>query len=119
MSKNLHKRLRELQKVAALHQNQASTPIGVAAQSFFAKASEGLRPVGELADTNSVAAVSDANIAATMAIGTPEHYKIIRRDLVFVMILIIVMIGLLFGLSWLTNNTALAQWIVNLGSSIR
>ena len=109
MSKNLNKRLRELQKVAALHQNQTNTPIGVASQQVSGLAGQ------FTTDTHSVAAISNA----TMAIGTPEHYKVIRRDLVFVVILMIVMIGLLFGLDWLVNNTALAQWIVNLGSSIR
>jgi len=98
MSKNLHKRLRELQRVAALHQNQTVAPIGASV-------------------------ISDAGVAsepsATMAIGTPAHYKVIRKDLNFVVILMLVMIALLLGCWWLVNNTALAQWIVNLGSSIR
>ncbi|MFA5009613.1 MAG: hypothetical protein WC553_00020 [Patescibacteria group bacterium] len=100
MSKNLHKRLRELQRVAALHQNQAVAPIGA--------------PV--ISDTTVSAAPS---AAATMAIGTPAHYQVIRKDLIFVVILMLVMVALLLGCWWLVNNTALAQWIVNLGSSIR
>ena len=106
MSKNLNKRLRELQKVAALHQNQPVAPIGAPVISGTAVSATPIASAGERS-------------TFTMAIGTPEHYKVIRRDLVFVVILMVVMIGLLFGLDWLVNNTALAQWIVNLGSSIR
>jgi len=98
MSKNLTKRLRELQRVAALHQDKTVAPIGA--------------PV-----------ISDTQVSATpsvtMAIGTPEHYKVIRKDLVFVVILMVIMITALFGLTWLVGHTSLAQWIVNLGSSIR
>lgn len=124
MSKNLHRRLRELQKIAALHQNQTATPIGgvpqnIAEQPYSAPASA----FAEATVDKSKGLRQDSGLTgqqtATMAIGTPEHYKVIRRDLVFVMILIIVMVGLLFGLDWLVNNTALANWIVNLGSSIR
>jgi len=106
MSKNLHKRLRELQRIAALHQTQTATAIGGVPQNAV------------IASDNS-AAVSSTNTAAAMAIGTPAHYRVIRRDLVFVMILMFVMIGLLFGLDWLVGHTGLAQWIVRLGGSIR
>jgi hypothetical protein len=101
MSKNLHKRLRELQRVAALHQDKAVAPIGAAVVS------------------DSGVTFTPAASVATMAIGTPAHYKVIRKDLVFVVILMLVMVALLFGLTWLVGHTGLAQFIVNLGSSIR
>lgn len=117
MSKNIHKRLRELQRVAALHQiNPNGTPLGTVAPT----------PTGSQGFGAPV--VSDAQVATpatgerstfTMAIGTPAHYKVIRKDLNFVVILMLVMVALLFGCWWMVNNTGLAGWIVNLGSSIR
>lgn len=98
MAKNLHKRLKELQRVAAMHQNQTVAPIGM--------------PV-----------ISDTQVAETPAaavtIGTPEHYKFIRKDLVFVVILMLATVAALIGLTFLVDNTGFAQWIVNLGNSIR
>ncbi len=98
MSKNLNKRLRELQRVAALHQNQPVAPIGASV----------------LSNTP-----TSASSTAATAIGTPEHYKVIRKDLIFVVILMAITITLLFGLDWVVNNTGLADWIVKLGVSIR
>ncbi len=98
MSKNLNKRLRELQRVAALHQNQPVAPIGVPVLS------------------NTPTSTSSTAVAA---IGTPEHYKVIRKDLIFVVILMAITVALLFGLDWVVNNTGLADWIVRLGTVIR
>jgi hypothetical protein len=105
MSKNLHKRLRELQRIAALHQPQAATAIGGVPQTAVI--------------ANDGTAVISNTPTATMAIGTPAHYQVIRRDLVFVVILMVIMIGLLLGLDWLVGHTGLAQWIVGLGNAIR
>ena len=102
MSKNLHKRLRELQRVAALHQNQAATAIGGVPQNAV------------IADDNSAVVSNTA-----MAIGTPEHYHAIRRDLVFLMVVLISMVALLLVCWWLVGHTALASWIIRAGSAIR
>lgn len=99
MAKNLHKRLRELQRVAALHQNQPVAPIGAPVVSDVAA------PVAEA--------------VAKMEIGTPEHYGVIRRDLNFLVPVLFAMIILLLACWWLVGHTALASWIIKLGTTIR
>jgi len=107
MSKNLHKRLRELQRVAALHQTQTATAIGGVPQNAV------------IASDNSVTVSGTTATAATMAIGTPEHYHAIRRDLVFLMVVLVSMVALLLVCWWLVGHTALSNWIIRAGSSIR
>jgi len=99
MSKKHLKRLKELQRLQALHQYAAESPVETPAEvAIVAPESTG---------------VQTASTDITL-----DSHRVIKRDLIGLIILIVAMLLLLVALNWLIDHTALSQWIIKVAGFI-
>ena len=103
MSKKHLKRLKELQRLQALHQGASTS-----------SPRENIldQPIGEEPVTSPVPP------PVTVAVVADDPHTVIKRDLVGLLVLIGAMLVSLVGLNWLIDNTALSQWIIKIAGFV-
>jgi len=99
MSKKFRKSAKEIGRLQNLYQLDSNQP------------KESVKPVSKLASNNS----ESDNMHIIGNRQTVKH-AVIKQDLVFVSILIVVMIALLFGLNYLATTTNFGAWLAGLVS---
>ncbi len=101
MSKKSKKSAKEIERLQNLYQLDSNQP------------KESIKPVNKLASDNSTP-------DSVHIIGNRQTIKhaVIKQDLAFVTILIVIMIALLFGLNYLTATTGFGGWLAGLAGQI-
>ena len=108
MGKKHKKQLRELQRLQALHQDAASgsdEPLARREKSGGDFKVETQSPIVDVTQSNS----SEASIQ----VAVHEHNHV-KRDLVFLVVLIVVMIAGLIALNWAIDNTEVGSWLLSM-----
>lgn len=104
MSKKHLKRLKELQRLQALHQDTAQ-PVPPSAVEI---------PTEQPSVENFPVTFPQPASVSVM----PDSHMVIKKDLVFLIILIVAMLLLLVALNWLIDHTALSQWIIKVAGFV-
>ena len=112
MSKKYKKRLKELQRLQALHKDAASGPEAEVQreQSSSDFVVEKPAPVAETL----VSPEAPVTPAAPVTPPVVHEYSYVKKDLIFLLILIVAIIVVLVALNWAIDNTAFGSWLVGL-----
>ncbi|RLC37550.1 hypothetical protein DRH29_01635 [candidate division Kazan bacterium] len=104
MSKKHLKRLKELQRLQALHQDaERAVPEAVVRQPEESAQTETL-----------VSPEAPVTPAAPVTPPVVHEYSYVKKDLIFLLILIVAIIVVLVALNWAIDNTAFGSWLVGL-----
>src|SRR5680860_1417901 len=101
MGKKHKKQLKELQRLQALHQD--------------ANQSDGDFSIETQVTTVSVSSVSGTlteSTAPSAVVSNVQEHGHVKKDLVFLTVLIVVMLAALIALNWAIDNTALGAWLL-------